>query len=79
MIENVDASWPTAPAAEQAYRFLGYRFNSSRQPVFKYSKDRIAVTDEIVPRRNEKKLASFERTLTLESPSPVAVCSTAPH
>jgi mono/diheme cytochrome c family protein len=72
MIENVDASWPTAPAAEQAYRFLGYRFNSSRQPVFKYSKDRIAVTDEIVPRRNEKKLASFERTLTLESPSPVA-------
>ena len=72
VLEDVDASWPTAPAAEQGYRFLGYRFNSSRQPIFRYSKDRIAVTDEIVPRRNEKKLASFERTLTLESPSPIA-------
>jgi hypothetical protein len=71
-LENADASWPTDPAAEQGYRFLGYRFNSSRQPVFRYSKGRIAITDAIVPRRNEKKLASFERTLTLESPSLVA-------
>ena len=71
-LENVDASWPTVPAAEQGYRFLGYRFNSSRQPVFRYTKDRIAITDAIVPLRTEKKLASFERTLTLESPSPVA-------
>jgi mono/diheme cytochrome c family protein len=72
MLENADASWPTDSAAEQGYRFLGYRFNSSRQPVFRYSKGRIAITDAIVPRRNEKKLASFERTLTLESPSLVA-------
>ena len=71
-LDNTEASWPAAPAAEQGYRFLGYRFNSSRQPVFRYSKDRLTITDEIVPRRNEKKLASFERTLTLESPSPVA-------
>ncbi len=70
-LENADAAWPTAPAAEQDYRFLGYRFNSSRQPIFRYSKDRIAISDAIVPRRNEKKLASFERTIRLETPSPV--------
>ena len=70
-LETADASWPTDPAARQGYRFLGYKFNSSRQPVFRYSKDRIAISDAIVPRRNEKKLASFERTIRLESPSPV--------
>jgi mono/diheme cytochrome c family protein len=70
-LENADAAWPTAPAAEQGYRFLGYRFNSSRQPVFRYSKDRITIADAIVPRRNEKKLASFERTIQLDSPPAV--------
>jgi mono/diheme cytochrome c family protein len=69
-LENANSTWPTEPAAEQGYRFLGYRFNSSRQPIFRYSKDRIAISDVIAPRRNDKQLASFERTLTLESPSP---------
>ena len=69
-LENADASWPTESAAEQGYRFLGYRFNSSRQPIFRYSKDRIAISDAIVPRKNDQQLASFERTITLESPSP---------
>ena len=71
-LDSADASWPTNAAADQGYRFLGYRFNSSRQPVFRYSRGRIAITDAIVPRRNDGKLASFERTLTLESPTPVA-------
>ena len=70
-LENADTSWPTEPAAEQGYRFLGYKFNSSRQPVFRYSKDRITISDAIVPQRNEKKLASFERTIRIESPSPI--------
>ncbi|MGZ0170227.1 MAG: c-type cytochrome [Planctomycetales bacterium] len=71
-LENADATWPTEPAAKQGYRFLGYRFNSSRQPIFRYSKDRIVISDAIVPRKNDKQLASFERTIALESPSPVA-------
>ena len=70
-LENTASTWPTDSTAQQGYRFLGYRFNSSRQPVFRYSAGRIAVTDAIVPRRSDKQLASFERTLTLESPSPV--------
>ena len=71
-LENTEATWPADPAAKQGYRFLGYRFNSSRQPEFRYSLRRLAISDAIVPRRSEKKLASFERTLTLEAPSPVA-------
>jgi mono/diheme cytochrome c family protein len=70
-LENAKVTWPTDPAAKQGYRFRGYRFNSSRQPVFNYSAGRILISDAIVPRRNDKQLASFERTLTLESPSPV--------
>lgn len=70
-LTSPEQSWPTEPAADQGYRFLGYRFNSSRQPIFRYSKDRIAISDAIVPRQNENKLSSFERTITLESPSPV--------
>ncbi|NQV25243.1 MAG: c-type cytochrome [Rhodopirellula sp.] len=70
-LENAEVTWPTDPAEKQGYRFLGYRFNSSRQPVFRYSIDRLAITDAIVPRRNKEKLASFERTLTLDAPSPV--------
>lgn len=70
-LENAEASWPNSAPAEQGYRFLGYRFNSSRQPIFRYSKDRIAISDAIVPRKTDSNLASFERTITLESPSPV--------
>ena len=68
-LESSEATWPTESASEQGYRFLGYRFNSSRQPIFRYSKGRIAISDAIVPRKTDNKLASFERTITLESPS----------
>lgn len=68
-LESPETSWPTASASEQGYRFLGYRFNSSRQPIFRYSKDQITISDAIVPRKNDNQLASFERTITLESPS----------
>ncbi len=68
-LDSPEASWPTESAAKQGYRFLGYRFNSSRQPIFRYSKGRIAISDAIVPRKTDNQLASFERTITLESPS----------
>ena len=68
-LESPETSWPGESASEQGYRFLGYRFNSSRQPIFRYSKDRIAISDAIVPRKNDSQLASFERTITLVSPS----------
>lgn len=68
-LESPEASWPTESASKQGFRFLGYRFNSSRQPIFRYSKGRIAISDAIVPRKNDNQLASFERTITLESPS----------
>lgn len=70
-LESVEASWPNNAPAEQGYRFLGYRFNSSRQPIFRYSKARIAISDAVVPRKTDSNLASFERTITLEAPSPV--------
>lgn len=69
-LENEDAAWPTDSAADQKYQFRGYRFNSSRQPVFRYAMGRMAITDELVPRRSQGKLAAIERTLTLEAPSP---------
>lgn len=70
-LENAEATWPNETPAEQGYRFLGYRFNSSRQPIFRYSQNRIAISDAIVPRKADSNLASFARTLTLESPSPI--------
>lgn len=70
-LESVDAAWPTDSAADLKYQFKGYRFNSSRQPVFRYTRGRLAITDELVPRRTQGRLASIERTLTLEALSPV--------
>jgi len=68
-LESPETTWPTGSESRQGYRFLGYRFNSSRQPIFRYSKDQIDISDAIVPRKNDSQLASFERTITLESPS----------
>lgn len=71
VLENESSDWPTAAPAEQGYRFRGYRFNMSRQPIFLYSKDRIAISDATIPVKSDGEFATFERTLVLESPSPI--------
>lgn len=70
-LENQETAWPTGSAADQKYQFKGYRFNSKRQPTFQYALERMAISDELLPRSSDRKLASIQRTLTLTSPTPV--------
>lgn len=67
VLEDQNASWPTTTPMEAGYRFRGYRFNSQRQPVFLYSVGDASVSDEIVPQKNERGLAEFSRTLTIQA------------
>ncbi|MFQ5731856.1 MAG: PA14 domain-containing protein, partial [Planctomycetaceae bacterium] len=65
-LAGVDAQWPRKPAREEGYRFLGYRLNKQRQPIFRYRVGAITVDDHPEPVPGEAD-PSLKRTLTLTS------------
>ena len=66
-LEKADASWPSKPAKELGYKFLGYTLTPDERPTFKYSFDDVKVSDFPNAIAKEKSSATFKRTLTLEA------------
>lgn len=64
-LSSPDAAWPAGSAKELGFRFLGYRFNDRRQPVFRYSFEDVSVSDAVQPAARRDLLATFTRMLTL--------------
>jgi hypothetical protein len=44
-LESPEASWPTQPAKEQGYRFVGYRVDEKDRPTFLYEYDGVKIED----------------------------------
>ena len=69
-LDSSAAAWPGASAAEQGYRFRGYRLDDKRRPIFLYSWDDVAVSDGFEPLPGEPD-PMLRRTLTLTTTKPV--------
>ncbi|MCA9115506.1 MAG: c-type cytochrome [Planctomycetaceae bacterium] len=67
VLPDEETAWPAEPAAEAGYRFLGYRLDEHRRPVFRYRLAEIEVEDHFVPEPGQPD-AGFRRTITLKSP-----------
>lgn len=70
-LESKDSAWPTTSAKDAGYKFLGYRLNKKRQPVFRYRLNGIEIEDHPQPVKGVID-PSLKRTLTLKSKKPRA-------
>ncbi|MEZ6058318.1 MAG: family 16 glycoside hydrolase [Planctomycetaceae bacterium] len=71
VLANPDDAWPTTPPKERGYRFKGYALDSLKRPTFQYQAPGYTVTDFPEPIPGED-YGSFRRTLTIDTPEPVA-------
>ena len=69
VLESIDTAWPKKSAQELGYRFLGYRLDKKRQPVFRYRYERIEIEDHPEPVKGELD-PSLKRTFVLQFKSP---------
>ena len=67
-LPDARAAWPAESAQEQGFRFLGYRLDEQRRPVFRYRFAGYTVEDSFVPVAGEPD-SGFRRTLTLSRKS----------
>ena len=56
--------WPTTPARDSGFRFLGYKLDAKQQPTFRYSFAGITVEDQPTPlKADDQPFAGLRRTL----------------
>jgi hypothetical protein len=72
VLATPDAAWPTAPAKEQGYQFMGYKLDAQQRPTFLYRFGELNVEDTPtpVPPSGAQKDAGFHRTLKLIGAQP---------
>ena len=69
VLESAASPWPERSAKQSGYRFLGYRLDKRRRPIFRYGTERFHVED--FPKAvSDKPDASFQRTITLTAAKP---------
>lgn len=69
VLSAADAPWPAATVRPAGQRFLGYRLDAARRPVFRYAIGSLEVQDAPVPRVDEVDII-LDRTLTFTGPAP---------
>lgn len=70
-LADAEAAWPTNPAREQGYQFLGYRLEKDRKPTLRYRYQNVTVEETPAPIVVAGKPAEpgLKRTLVLTAPS----------
>ncbi len=63
VLDTPDREFPAEQGREIGYKFLGYRLDSDRRPVFRYSLSGLRVEDHPIPLRSPGKIATLTRTL----------------
>lgn len=66
-LADPDAAWPTQTAKQLGQRFLGYRLDEHRRPIFKYRLGDVQVEDFLEPVSDEE-FAPLRRTLQFAAP-----------
>jgi hypothetical protein len=64
VLDSGDSAWPAQSAKELGYRFVGYRLDKSRRPIFLYESKAIQVEDHPQPVPADPD-AGFRRKLTI--------------
>jgi mono/diheme cytochrome c family protein len=71
LLDGADAAWPSAPARDNGYKFLGYKLGEKMRPAFLYSYSGISVEDKPRP-HGEQDVYVMSRTLKFSSDKPPA-------
>lgn len=67
-LESIDAPWPTTPARDRGYQFLGYRLDQDGNPSFGYRFDDNLIQDDPIPIQN-----GFRRHFIIKAKEPLVM------
>ena len=70
-LPDADADWPTQPARDQDYQFLGYRLDAKGQPTFRYRFQDVTVSDTPLPTEDPDS-PGIRRTVRISAAQPSA-------
>ncbi len=59
--------WPKSSARERGFRFVGYRLDKKRRPIFMYRHNQYRISEELVPLPRTKEEANLKRIFKLEA------------
>lgn len=70
-LADAEAAWPTIPAREQGYQFLGYRLEKDRKPTLRYRYQNVTVEETPAPFAVDGKPTEpgLRRSLVLTTPA----------
>ena len=66
ILDATDEPFPQTTGRDQGYKFLGYRLDAQKRPVFRYSLHGLTVTDHPVPVLRTGKYATLNRSIHFE-------------
>jgi len=66
LLESIDTAWPKTAAKKSGYKFLGYRLDEKRRPMFRYKWNGVEIEDHPIPVPG-KIDPSLKRTFTLRT------------
>jgi hypothetical protein len=66
VLDQPDREFPTEPGRDLGYKFLGYRLDRDKRPIFRYSFSGMTVEDCSVPMKGTGKFGKLKRTLHFE-------------
>jgi len=69
VLPDGEAPWPAATGSDGGYRFLGYRFDGQRRPVFLYRFGDIAIEESIEPKPGDVDM-TLVRTFRMDGTAP---------
>ncbi len=69
-LASIEAAWPTEPARERGYRFLGYRLDKEGAPTFRYQFGETVVEDKARPIKDSKLGVVMRRELQISGTTP---------